>query len=265
MGETVQDTNKPRSGPSVDPVSAGLLLAAAPGVGYVIAYAQEFGYAMQFRIPIELIAPQLGNVLATTAGLIVVVVLGAIVVDAYMSGRQGVPVTPLEWLLGLLMVMAVLVLLSSGGDPNQAGPTWVATALLILAPIAAIVVRAGIVRGRHWGRLQAGDRRVSRDSPVVRALMGRVGAFWFFLGIGFVVTVWIFFALGGEQARNQPDFLVSDTPTPEVELAIYGDTVVLAPFDQSKHVVLPAFDIVKIGPAPLHLRLMHLGPLKSQP
>jgi hypothetical protein len=165
MGEAVQDTNEPRSGPRVDPVTVGLLLAAAPGVGYVIAYAQELGYAMQFRIPIELIAPQLGNVLATTAGLIVLVALGAFGADVYMSGRQGVPITPLERLLGVLTAAAVLMVLSSGGDPNQAGSTWLGIALLILAPFAAIVVRAGIVRGREWGRLQVGDRRVSRDSP----------------------------------------------------------------------------------------------------
>jgi hypothetical protein len=259
MGEAVTETNAWR----LDPAKVGLVLVAAPGVGYVIAYARELGYALQFQIPSELIAPQLGDVLATTGVFIAIASLGAFGADVYLSGRGDLPITPVEWLLALLEVLGLLLLLASGGDPSQVGATWFAVGILVVAPVLALVIRAGIVRGRNWGRLQVRDTRVSRDSPIVRVLIGMLGRFWFFVVLAFIAITWTSFALGGFQARNQTEFLVLDGPIPEVELAIYGDTVVLAPFDQSKHLVRTEFDIVKIGPTPLHLRLMDVGPLKK--
>ena len=98
----------------------------------------------------------------------------------------------------------------------------------------------------------------------MRALTDRGRTFWVALCIAIGLSVFAFaYALGGVQARNQLTFLVSDTSASEVELAIYGDTVVLAPFDQATHMVRPEFDIVKIGPTPLHLRYEKVGPLKT--
>jgi hypothetical protein len=243
----------------IDPATAGLLLVAAPGAGYVIAYFHELGWARQFRIPAGLIATQLADVLAATAALFAIALLLPVFVLVYRLVRPSVPILPTESLIvGIVGPLVVLMWLLSVGDPEQGAGSAVATALLILVLFATIIFRSGIFRRR----LEE-DAGTAPYAPLMRALMDRGRTFWVVLCIAVGVIFAFAYALGGEQARNQPTFPVSDTPAPEVELAIYGDTVVLAPFDRSTHMVRPEFDIVKIGPTPLHLRFENVGPLKT--
>ncbi len=67
-GQTPPTGSRP-SFPGADIASAGILLAAAPAVGYLVTWVNLLGYANQFDIPGGLIAPQLANVLATTIGV----------------------------------------------------------------------------------------------------------------------------------------------------------------------------------------------------
>jgi signal transduction histidine kinase len=237
-------------------------LVAAPGVGYLIAYVHEIGWATQFGIPPGLITTQLTDVLAATAFLFVIAALLPLCVLLYRSVRPSVPIGLAEWLVVCVIApLAVFLWFISVGDPEQGAASVIATILLILVLIAAIVFRSGIIRRRLKE-----DAWASRDVPFMRALTDGGRTFWVVLCIAVVVGVLPFaYALGGEQARNQLTFLVSDKDpkAPEVELAIYGDTVVLAPFDQSTRRVRAEFDIVKIGPTPLHLRYEKVGPLKT--
>lgn len=249
-----------RSGFHIDPTSVGLLLVAAPGVGYVIAYAHELGWATQFGIPVDLIAPQLGTVLAATAFLFAMAFILGCAVLIYLSARSSVPVSHAEAVVvGVITPAAILTWLISYGDPDQPFTAGSAGVVLILTLIAAIIFRSGVFQDQ----LRKQDTRGRVESPQLRALMDRVGPFWLFIAIAILISSLSAYGLGGEQARNQTIFLVSDAPIPEVELAVYGDTVVLAPFDQSKHTMRPEFDIVKIGPSPLHLRFAKVGPLKT--
>jgi hypothetical protein len=255
MGKRVPIVEARRPGFQLDPPSSGLLLVAAPGAGYALAYAHELGWSMWFGIPNDLIAPQLGTVLAATAALLLFVAVIAMFVFFYMLIRPSVPISQAESLLvGTLAFVAVLVLLASVGDPSQDQNAWAGLVILILAFVGAVVFRSGVLQDQLRGEAQQ-----------MRDLLARVRSFWVFISVAVVASLVFGFSLGGFQARTQTSFLVSDTPTPAVELAIYGDTVVLAPFDQTKHVVQPEFVLVKIGSAPMHLRSMKVGPLKSSP
>lgn len=213
---------------------------------------------MQFGIPIGLIAPQLGDVLAATAFLFTVALFLSFIVFLYRLVRPKVPVSPAEALVVCAFIpMALLMLLLSAGDPDQGFTPWFASGLLIVALLAAITLRSGIFRNRL-------EKDTLRTWDSLRGFINRGRTIWVALGMAVVVILLVFaYAIGGEQARNQLIFLVSDPANPEVELAIYGDTVVLAPIDRSTHMVRPEFDIVKIGPTPLHLRYENIGPLKT--
>lgn len=231
----------------------------APGVGYGVAYAHELGWAIQFGIPIGLITTQLADVLAATAFLFALTLSVSLLVFFYGLIRPSVPITPVEALVvGGFTPLALLVLLVTAGDPDQAAGPWIASGLLIIVLIAAATFRIGVFRDRL-----VRDPLGSWDS--VRLLTNRGRSFWIPLGIAVVVGLLVFaYTFGGEQARNQAVFLVTDSAkTPELDLAIYGDIMVLAPFDQSKHLVLPEFDIIKIGATSLHLRYRNVGPFKT--
>jgi len=128
----------------------------------------------------------------------------------------------------------------------------------LFSPI--VLTRGGTLRDR-LRRADARGARKETPSLVLNELQNRIGA----LGLALAAVVFLLGILaydaGSYQAHTQTDFLVSDASTPEVTLAIYGDSVIMAPLDKSKRAVKPTFDIFKIGTSPLHLRVVRVGPL----
>jgi len=248
-------------------VTGGLLVTAAPAVGYLVAWVHELGYDQAFQVPTTLIAPQLGSVLAATVVLVLSLMVIFALVELYQSFRGPGPPGPIE--SRVLVIVGAAVLIGLVLDGNWSGH-WDLKATLIWAAfvlaIGLVAFASGIRHPRSFReRLRLADRRVARPSVVVTAVVGQIGEVASFLIAGVFLVGFAAYALGGFQAQTQTDFLVSGTSPPEVVLAIDGDTVVLAPFDQSKHVIRPEFDVLKIGAQALHLRWMKVGPFDTQP
>ena len=97
-----------------------------------------------------------------------------------------------------------------------------------------------------------------------RTTVSAIVALWLGLAIAVFLLALLAYDAGSYEAHTQQDFLVLDTSTPEVVLATYGDTVILAPLDRTKRAVTPELDIFKIGTTPLRLHLKPVGPLTIQ-
>jgi hypothetical protein len=249
-------------------VAAGLVLTALPGFGYLVAWTQQYGYEQHFRVPVALIAPQLGTVLATTVVLALALLCIFVLVEAYVSSRHPQRPGPIEsrvLLLGGLTISLGLASILAASFGIYLGPYPIPTfvALVLFACLAAF---APGLRGHPRSfrdRLARADATRPPDPPSVlsAALISRIGRGFFFLGPAIFLILVGAYDFGSYQAQTQTDYLVSDTPLPEVVVAMYGDTVILAPYDNSEHVVRPEFDIVKIGGQSLHLRWVTVGPL----
>ncbi len=270
-GQTLPIGSRP-SFPGPDIASAGILLAAAPAIGYLVTWVNLLGYANQFHISGGLIAPQLGNVLATTfgVGVGILFIFGLIVMfEAHVLRWSRGSIGPIEGRISLL-VLALLLFLILAGLSWPSGSELIAVGVvLVLGAIVAfwpgVRTRGGRLRDRLRRADEARAEREVQPSIVLKELQHRLGPFW--LALVFVVFFVIILAYdaGSFQAHTQTEFLVSDASTPELVLAIYGDTVIQAPFDRSKRTVKPEFDIVKISASPLHFRVMSVGPLTIQP
>lgn len=241
-------------------VVGGLLLTAAPGVGYLIVWIHDFGYENRFHVPPALIAPQLGEILAAAIGLSLITLFAFFSVELYLYVRQY-KVGSVEWRLWTVAGAALwfgLVLYSAWGAPWD----WSATGLwaAIVFAFAVLLVSPEIFRDRQRHKVQ----QTARPPKLLTALTRRVGLSPLILGVAVLIVLQGAYDTGIDNARNQAVFLVSDSSPPEVVLAIYGDTVVLAPFDKSTRLVSRDFDIVKIGGQSLHLTRMSIGPLKTQ-
>ena len=241
-------------------MTGGILLAVAPGIGYLIVWIHDFGYANHFHIPAALIAPQIGEVITTAIGLAIVIGLAFGLVDSYLYIRQN-RVGPVEarlWMLAGVALLFALVLYSAWGAPWD----WMATALwaAIVLFLSVPIVGPAVLRDRRGNSEPQGSRHL----PLLTAVTRQVGPVPLILGVAVLVIMQGAYDLGISDAQGQAVFLVSEVSPPEVVLAIWGDTVVLAPFDNSTHLVSRDFDIVKIGSQPLHLTRMPIGPLKTQ-
>jgi hypothetical protein len=262
---------EPSTGPipglaGLNVASAGLLLAAAPAVGYLLAWVHLLGYANQFDIPSNLIAPQLGDVLATTfgvgMGILILVGMTLAVESRFLRWSRG-EVGPIEARIGLMVgTIAGSLVLAGLNWPSvpevlAVGVVWVVVAIVMFWP--ALRTPGGTVRERL--RRADSARREPLPSPLMTELQNRIGAFLFTLVLVVFLVGVLAYDAGSFEAHTSKDFLILEGSTPEVVLATYGDTVVLAPLDPSKRSVNRELVILKIGTAPLRLRWMSVGPL----
>ncbi|HYT14405.1 MAG TPA: hypothetical protein VEL12_16580 [Candidatus Nitrosopolaris sp.] len=246
--------------------STALLVATAPAVGYLLTWVHLLGYANQFDIPHDLIAPQLGDVLATTFGVgIGILMIFSVTlmfetrVLRWSRGNFG----PIEGRIGLILIATALALLLAGLSWPSGQQVLVIGVLLVIVVIGAfwpaLRTRDGTVRDRL--RRADAARREPPPSPMVTELQNRLGAFLFTVALVVFLVGILAYDAGSVEAHTTKDFLVLDGSTPEVVLATYGDTVILASLDRSKRAVTPELVIVKIGTTPLRLHWMSVGPL----
>jgi hypothetical protein len=258
---------KDRASASEIAAVGGVLLAAAPGFGYVISWIHDFGYENTFQIPTQLIAPQLGAVLGTTglvAGLFVIIYVGA---EIYIFVHRGNPIGPIEGrILAIAAAALVIGLVTYGG--NRGAWDWLTwTVLAFFVAILAFALFAAGLGGPASGfreRLRYGDQRLGYPVRIGTLLMERFGVFWVLVAGLALVSIQASYDLGIYQAKTQADFFLTDSNPPEVVLGIYGDTVILAPLDRVRHAAKHQIDVVKLGNQPLHLNLETVGPLTAE-
>lgn len=87
-----------------------------------------------------------------------------------------------------------------------------------------------------------------------------------------MITLILFFAItlgfvfGKSQAESKTDFFVTNLPESNVVLKIYGDVMIVAPFDRQKKTIQKNFQLIKLGTEKdLKLKLESIGPLTILP
>jgi len=235
----------PRGQPQIlrEAASVGALVAVAPGAGYVVSWVHEYGYVQAFGVPLDLIAPQLSNVLL--AAFLLVAAGGGVflAVDWYLARRQpGSPVSAIEWQVAGFLIVAVVV----------AGVELVPLPLIARIAFASLLALSGLQifvlpvlghRGTYRQRMEAARAAtVRRDSLIDRLDQRYLWAI--FIGVvALVVSVWI----GIVQAAYETNYLVTTSGTPELVVRIYGDTVILADYDAAAHQVRRRYHVLKLG------------------
>lgn len=63
----------------------GLTIAIAPGLGYMLAFVYQLGFAKEMHIPMELIQIELRDVLLTTVALFLIVPIAYNAIDQFAS------------------------------------------------------------------------------------------------------------------------------------------------------------------------------------
>lgn len=235
-------------------VTEGLLLAAAPGYGYLLAYLYRRGFAERMHIPLEFIQVGLQDLLLTTAvGIFLLFCLGRPMAAIYFRMLKGADTSNQR--LVLRAAASWLVLAGS-------------YALIYRRHLERVTVGVGfatlIVLLSLWSTWTLPNNTKARppSADLDDRLFQRFGrsTVLSIFALFFVATV--SYALGDAAALDRAEYLVTPSGQ-EVALAVYGDRAILAPYQgrrfDNKFRVLNLTDT-----PPTELETRRVGPLRPR-
>jgi len=247
--------------PNRDRVGLALIVALAPAAGYGVAYAHEFGYLVVFRVPPEFISLQLSTVLIATASLGLVGFFVFYAIDFYYGFRGPGPVGPIEATLlrasPYLILVIVLYVIAVRDLTSALLITGLGAFYLLLYFGWPLFMKGGTYRDR-LSRSNAPGRRPTMMSSVV----GYTGRFPVIVGFALFAVAVSAFVVGELEASLQQDYLVPTSQPSFVVVRSYGDTVILAGFDDRHHHLNGRLWMTKVGdPAIARLEWRTVGRL----
>ncbi len=224
------------------PLSEGLVVAAVPAYGYLLAYLYRRGFADELGIPFEFIQVELSDVLFTTVAALVIGTFLLLVAHVAFSIPEILPQNR-RWRLGYFLGLAWLAV----NVPNFIIFRHHLDRVWMSAITSGVIVLAGL-----WSAWSA---------PLPKIGLARLESV---VGKGALLSVPVALlmglnahGLGTARALDQDEFLVASS-TSEAVLAIYGQTAVLAP--HSERLLHGRFRVVDVEGLALERR--RIGPLK---
>jgi hypothetical protein len=233
--------------------SDAVVLAGVPAFLYLLTLSYQVSAALTFGIPTQLITITwtetfgIGLILSTiTAFLFLLAFLilsGISFIWSPSTPRPNyvIAVKNLPWMLSLAQAIYFI------------WANWHRTRLLLFF--------GSILLGFVLGMLMQRERRIHDQANAAEAKRWAYGAtliFWGFAGLSTAITC------GTVLAQYERSYFVFQSSPDTVVLAIWGDTVVAAPFDRSTKALKGDFIITKISDhSALDIRLEKVGPLHT--
>jgi hypothetical protein len=247
------------------PWSEGLTIAIAPGLGYLLAFVYQLGFAVEMHIPVELVRVELGNVLLATIGLLASVLLFWAVPVEFASQWFRLPehaakqtITRLGVGVGVF-VLPPCIIYRNHLDRVEYISTVVAIFLAIVL-LTPVVYPRGVKgyweRARIWHQMGPAPRQPPMSARFEKKY-GQKPIFIFLLIFLIYISA---YAWGSASALDRKDYLTV-AQTKEVVLNIYGENAVLAPFNGDTF--SNTFRIVNLHDSPdIKWELRRIGPIR---
>jgi hypothetical protein len=248
----------------ISPWAVPVGLAAAPALGYLLAYSYEVGRTGVYDMPWAFISPQLGSVLLAT---VIVVFFGTgmfFLLELLLTlpfHRLAPSVRRVAIILipfGVLCLLSVLIFESRWQE-------WVWTFwLLATGLITLLVLEFGLpLLEFKISGYQAKFERFHRREFWKRGLVPqrqRAFARSVLLGlVGLFIAAYASFAEGRAVGLDVETYLVAPGNPPLAVLRVYGDTAILAPFDQKAQTITPLFQVIRLSAGTQNFRLQQIG------
>ncbi len=224
-------------------LSEGVVIAAAPALGYLFAYLYRRGFASQLRIPLEFVQVEPSDVLFATVGTLAIAAVILPLAHVMLSIGEVLPGDRrwrLAYVLGLIwLALTAIDLFIFRNHLYRVWPSSISTAVIALSAAWS----AWSDPPPTLGLVRIGERH-----------LGTAGV----LGVPVVLVACLsFLNAGTARALDQREFLVVPS-TDEAVLAVYGRTAVLAPHSDGQ--LRDRFRLV--GVEGLELERRRIGPLK---
>lgn len=239
--------------------SDGVLLAAVPAAGYVIAYLYQSGYCRYFNVPPEFIYIDRQVIITSLLATLAFFALLHPLIDFIRAHFSWVPAPLARVLLRLTVAVGIVMGLAVVARATHlqvavmcaivAGPTVVGNLLLPLIPVGS----SGGYIDRVALELSKSDARAS----MMNAYEKLAGANLFLGVVLFYLVCIAAYGVGGYSAKGKVRFLIV-SETSEVVLMRSGSNFLVAPYDFSRGLIHPD---VRLIPLDTKLRVADIGPL----
>ncbi len=251
-------------------ITEGILLALAPPFSYFLAFSYESGFAQHFDIPINFIQVGFIDVIIFAS-----VVFGGIVFFIVMINPivMFFPLKKVFLLVPLSSTALVIFIISFFLFGYSNWKYWFFSLLFLMfyvfldfgMPLFSQRNVSGYMN--KWVAQKEHEQKINESNPDFFILIGRhYGGRLLFIIIGLMVSVLIVTNSGLAKAVNQDEFLVLDTSPEMVILRIYGDRMIVAPFNRKTQEVESKFIIKTLGEDDnLVISPEDIGPLKLKP
>ena len=248
-------------------LSETVLIALAPALAYVVAFAYESGYALHFRIPFSLINIRLETIFVSGGALLLLFVGIFVILNAVfmfvrdLNKDKAKLFQPL--LFDIIVLMLILILFRHK----------LLNILIWVGVICLVIIIQYVVpifeHRKAKGYIKKLEMSAKAEAPVaLRSLVGRLATKYGIENIKLIFysaffVPWVAFSLGVSTAQREEYFLVIQNIPELVILRIYGDNVVSAPLIRNENKIEPTIIIQKIGNGPpLEAKRQKVGPLE---
>ena len=238
-----------------------VLLAVIPAMAYVLAFAFEYGYYFAYGFPQELISIDLNRVFVAGViflGGVLLLLVPATAVLAVLPSEH--PLTP-AIAQAATFVLAYLVFLVYYWRFDMVA--WFLGLLLLWHLGYKFGLPLLTQRGVH-GFIQKFRRHAQRQqerTTVFRMALRMLGPTQGAIVVYFFVALVLAVSFGWSLAREQVYYFVVPGQPERVVLRIYGDSIILAPFDRHTRQILPEYTVLRRTIGAITLREERIGPL----
>lgn len=256
----VHDMENPARSPRRTWVTDSVLLAAVPAMAYVLAFAFEYGYYFAYGFPQELISVDLNRVFVAgavfLAGILLLLVPASIVLALLPSDYPLAPAIA----QAATFTLAYLVFLVYYWRFDVIA--WILGLLLLWylgykfgLPLTQRGVHGYLQKYHKFEQTRQGRTTLFRTALRVLSPIQSTIVIYFFVAIVLAIS------FGWSLAREQEHYFVVPGSPERVVLRIYGDSIILAPFDRHTRTILPEYTVVRRTVGAITLRVERVGPL----
>lgn len=248
-------------------LTEGLVLAGIPVLAYFLFYIFEAGYGAQFGIPPSFVTPNLGYF---SFALLSILIFGFFALwifdDAFrflheIAFKRPALKTIPRWAIFIALLFPFFIMLKVS---YLAGAIFIFILVSFLA-LWDFVFAPWIKKIHSFPPRSEELEAVLAEKGILRILKQKIGIGLFPIFAFSLYLTFLSFSAGMSQAQREDMFLVMKTNPEQVVLRVYGDTMIVAPFDRETKIVQKTFMVRTVGDDPATLfRFESVGPLKAQ-
>ncbi len=250
---SAQSGTLPRKQPSVDLFASGIAISAITGLGYVAAFAFDFGYCSRFDIPVGFISVSTTNLVVAATFFLYLLMMGWVMWSlAPRTAAVAARIKPYDLTVVMIIVVFSCLVFNLLSEPESLS-LKIAVVLGVVFLIAT-ALRMRVVVARRLSGVGAAD-----------SFYESFGALLVFAIPVAMIAVAVAFTLGSILPLVRPAYPIIPGTHPRIILAEFGDSIVAAKYDETTKTVYPEFTIFNTADkTPLSFGEVITGPIHCQ-
>jgi len=251
--------------------SDAIFLAVFPIIGYSVLFVYEWGYFRVFRLPLQFINFDIGEIFVVTSSLITLLVTVLIFVNLIFKPFFSKRIHPaLKIHIGIAIpIYAVfialwLIYLKSWREfLSYLLAAIFFTIYLFLPPLLNKKVKGSYI-DKFVAHEEQKQKQHDKDTEksLVDLIIGKLRREIFLAVLIYAAVLFVAYNAGRGTALTKNDFRVVNTNPESVVLYTKADGVIVSPFDRNNREIEPIYKFISFENEAVEFKLEEIGPLR---